>query len=67
MVAVIDNGEVSVTVSSGPITLNAVAVVTLPSSGGGCTVATDGSADASFLLLLMMAGLLLARRRYQLR
>jgi MYXO-CTERM domain-containing protein len=70
VVAVIDNGEVSVTVSSDPITLNAVAVVT-PSSngggGGGCTVATDGSADASLLLLLMMAGLLLARRRYQLR
>ena len=70
VVAVINNGEVSVTVSSDPITLNAVAVVT-PSSngvgGGGCTVATDGSADASLLLLLMMAGLLLARRRYQLR
>ena len=70
VVAVIDNGEVTVTVSSDPITLNAVAVVT-PSSnsggGGGCTVATDGSADASLLLLLMMAGLLLARRRYQLR
>ena len=67
VVAVIDNGEVSVTVSSDPITLNAVAVVTPPSSGGGCTVATDGSADASLLLLLIMAGLLLARRRYQLR
>jgi MYXO-CTERM domain-containing protein len=70
VVAIINNGEVSVTVSSDPITLNAVAVVT-PSSngggGGGCTVATDGSADASLLLLLMMAGLLLARRRYQLR
>ena len=34
VVAVIDNGEVSVTVSSDPITLNAVAVVTPPSSGG---------------------------------
>ena len=67
VVAVIDNGEVSVTVSSDPITLKAVAVVTPPSSGGGCTVATDGSADASLLLLLIMAGLLLARRRYQLR
>ena len=67
VVAVIDNGEVSVTVSSDPITLNAVAVVTPPSSGGGggCTVATDGSADASLLLLLIMAVLLLARRRYQ--
>ena len=69
VVAVIDNGEVSVTVSSDPITLNAVAVVTPPSSGGGggggCTVVTDGSADASLLLLLIMAGLLLARRRYQ--
>jgi len=66
VVAVIDNGEASVTVSSDPITLKAV---TPPSSGGGggCTVATDGSADASLLLLLIMAGLLLARRRYQLR
>ena len=66
VVAVIDNGEASVTVSSNPITLKAV---TPPSSGsgGGCTVATDGSADASLLLLLIMAGLLLARRRYYLR
>ena len=71
VVAVIDSGEVNISISSATVTLNAVAVIIPPpapsSGGGGCTVAADGSNDASLLLLLMMAGMLLARRRHQLR
>ena len=62
---VIDNGEMSIMLISVRLRLDAVSAA--QSSGGGCTVATDGSADASLLLLLIMAGLLMVRRRYQLR
>ena len=70
VVAVINNGEMSVSTSSEAVTVSAELAPPAPaasSGGGGCTVGTNGSADASLLLLLTMAGLLLVRRRYQLR
>jgi MYXO-CTERM domain-containing protein len=61
----IDNGDISITVSSERLQITAIGK---PSSGGGgCTVASNGSSDASLLVLLVLAGLLLARRRYLVR
>ena len=62
---VIDNGDMSIVIRSARLYFDPVPV--LANSSGGCTVATNDSADASLVLLLIMAGLLLARRRYQLR
>ena len=61
---VIDNGEVSVSLRSDRLRLETPGI-DKPLSSGGCTVATNGSTDASLLLLLIMSGLLLVRRRYR--
>ena len=61
----IDNGDISITVSSERLQITAIGKSS--SGGGGCTVASNGSSDASLLVLLVLAGLLLARRRYLVR
>ena len=61
----IDNGDISITVSSERLQITAIEKSS--SGGGGCTVASNGSSDASLLVLLVLAGLLLARRRYLVR
>ena len=61
---VINNGEVSVSLRSDRLRLETPGI-DKPLSSGGCTVATNGSTDASLLLLLIMSGLLLVRRRYR--
>jgi MYXO-CTERM domain-containing protein len=58
----INNGQDSVTITSSPIQVKA-AEKPKTNSGGGCTVATDGSSDLSLVLVLMLLGMLMLRRR----